>query len=156
MERPAGDGRSVRGPGALRPTGQAAPQEPFMRLLLDSTVFIDVLRGLRSAVAFLNEAVEEDDELWSVTVVRTEVIAGMRPGEESTTFALLDAVRWEDVNIDLADEAGELARQYLKSHPGVDTVDFLLAAASQRLDARVCTSNVRHFPMFDGLERAYR
>ncbi len=126
-----------------------------MKLLLDTTVFIDVLRGLETAVTFLREAVEHDHELWSVSVVRTEVLAGMRKGEEVPTMALLGGVRWLDVTVELADDAGELARRYLRSHRGVDTVDYLLGAGAVAIGARLCTSNVRHFPMLDGLQPAY-
>jgi predicted nucleic acid-binding protein len=126
-----------------------------VKLLLDTTVFIDVLRGLETAVTFLRDAVEQDHELWSVSVVRTEVQAGMRKGEETATLALLDGVRWLDVTVELADDAGDLARRYLRSHRGVDTVDYLLGAGALALEARMCTSNVRHFPMFEGLRPAY-
>ncbi|MGQ0669630.1 MAG: hypothetical protein ACT4PO_08165 [Actinomycetota bacterium] len=53
-----------------------------MRLLFDTTVFIDVLRGLDAAVGFLTGAIEDGHELWSVSVVRTEVLAGRRAGAE--------------------------------------------------------------------------
>ncbi len=127
-----------------------------MKLLLDTTVLIDVLRGNKGAAAFLSDALVEGDELWSVSVVRTEVMAGMRRGEEKVTRDFLDSIAWLDVDVELADEAGHVARKFLKSHPGVDTVDYLVAAATVSLDGRLCTSNVRHFPMFAGLEAPYR
>ena len=74
------------------------------------------------------------DELWSVTVVRTEVLAGMRRGEERATHRLLDQLRWQDVTCEVADRAGVLARAYARSHSGIDTIDYLLAAAAE-LDA---------------------
>ncbi|MBI4729569.1 MAG: PIN domain-containing protein [Acidobacteria bacterium] len=126
-----------------------------MKLLIDTSVLIDVLRGHEGAVAFVHDAATRDDELWSVTMVRTEVLAGMRPREQGPTMALLDALRWIDVTVDLAEAAGALARKYLRSHPGVDVTDYLLAAAAQRLEARPCTTNLRHFPMFPNLEAPY-
>lgn len=126
-----------------------------MNVLVDSSVLIDHLRGDPRALDVLLLAAREGDELWSVTVVRTEILAGMRAGEEDATHLLLAQLRWLDVDASLADAAGELGRQYLRSHPGVDTVDYLLAAAAQRLEARLLTQNVRHFPMIAGLEPAY-
>lgn len=126
-----------------------------MKLLLDTSVLIDVLRGHRGAVAFLKEAAGRHDELWSVAIVRTEVLAGMRSRERGPTVALLDAIRWLDVTTDLADDAGVLARRYLRSHPGVDVTDYIVAAGARRLEGRLCTINVRHFPMFPGLEAPY-
>lgn len=126
-----------------------------MKLLLDTSVLIDILRGHEGAVAFLEEAATREDELWSVTIVRTEVVAGMRPRERGPTMALLDALRWIDVTVDLADDAGALARKHLRSHPGVDVTDYVVAAAAQQLQARPCTMNLRHFPMFPDLEAPY-
>lgn len=126
-----------------------------MKLLLDTSVLIDVLRGQEGAVAFLHDATTRDDELWSVTIVRTEVLAGMRPREQGPTMALLAALRWIDVTVDLADAAGALARKYLRSHPGVDVTDYLVAAAAQQLQTRPCTMNFRHYPMFPDLEAPY-
>ena len=104
----------------------------------------------------LSGSVASGDELWSVTVVRTEVLAGMRPREERATLTLLNALQWQDVTVDLADRGAALARRFLKSHSGVDTVDYLVAAASELLKARLLTQNVRHFPMFANLDPAYR
>jgi predicted nucleic acid-binding protein len=41
------------------------------------------------------------------------------------------------------------------SHAGIDLADDLLAATADVLDARLMARNVRHFPMFPGLEPAY-
>jgi predicted nucleic acid-binding protein len=125
-------------------------------LVVDTSVLIDHLRGDQRAVRRLRDTVEAGDDLWSVSVVRTEILAGARPEEEPAITALLGRLRWLDVTVDLADEAGRLAARFLRSHPGVDTVDYLLAAATIRLDAELLTLNVRHFPMFSGLEPAYR
>jgi predicted nucleic acid-binding protein len=126
-----------------------------VRRLIDTSVLIDHLRGVAEAHAFLRDAVTAGDELWSVTVVRTEVLAGMRPGEERPTHALLGLLQWLPVDVDLADEAAALARRWLRSHRAIDTVDYLVAAATDRLGARLETLNVRHFPMFAPLHPAY-
>jgi len=126
-----------------------------MRIVLDTSVLIDHLRGLPAAVALLDSAARAGHELWSVTVVRTEVLAGMRASEARATLMLLDALRWQDVTTSLADDAGQLAARYLRSHRGVDTVDYLVAAAVRALGATLYTLNVKHFPMIPGLVAAY-
>ena len=126
-----------------------------MLLLVDTSVLIDHLRGDARAVGGLQAALQAGDELWSVSVVRTEVLAGARPGEEQQIGRLLAQLRWLDVTTDLADAAGGLARIYLRSHQGVDTVDYLIAAGAQALNATLLTQNVRHFPMFERLQPAY-
>lgn len=103
----------------------------------------------------LRRAIEDGDELWSLTVVRTEVLAGARAGEETLIHDLLQRLRWLDVSVGLADAAGVLAGRYLRPHSGVDTVDYLIAAATIALDGQLLTLNTRHFPMFPALERAY-
>jgi predicted nucleic acid-binding protein len=91
----------------------------------------------------------------SITPVRTEVLRGVLPGEEAATSALIDLLEWVSVDAMLADRAGELGRAYRRSHPGIGTVDLLLAAAVERFDADLLTRNVRHFPMLPGLRPAY-
>ena len=126
-----------------------------MRLLVDTSILIDHLRGVTGAVDLLTDAVAAGDELWSTTVVRTEVLAGMRTGEEPSTHKLLDALRWQQVTVEIADRAGELARRYMKAYPGVDTIDYLVAATAEDRGAQLRTLNVKHFPMFSDLVPAY-
>ena len=88
-------------------------------------------------------------------MVRTEIFAGARPGEDAEVSYLLNRLRWLDVGAELADRAGRLAATYRRSHSVIDTVEFLLAAATQELNAQLLTLNVKHFPMFPGLKPAY-
>jgi predicted nucleic acid-binding protein len=48
-----------------------------------------------------------------------------------------------------------LANQYLRSHPGVDPVDYVIAATVTQLAAKLWIRNVKHFPMFPDLEPPY-
>ena len=126
-----------------------------MVIVVDSSVLIDHLRGDARARTVLVDRANAGDEVWSVTVVRTEVLAGVRRGEEETTRALLASLKWQSVTVDIADRAGELARRFLRSYPGVDTVDYLIAAATELLGGALLTKNVKHFPMFADLKPAY-
>ncbi len=125
-----------------------------MNVLVDADVIIGVLLRHDDAQAVIEEAVARKARLLSVTPVRTEVLRGVLPSEESATAMLLDSLDWIEIDASLADRAGELGRLYLRTHPGIEVVDFLLAAAVQHLDAELLTRNVRHFPMFPGLEPA--
>lgn len=126
-----------------------------MKVLLDTSVLIDHLRGFEEATKYLADARSQGDELWSVTLVRTEVLAGMRPREEKPTRAFLAEIDWLDVDQALADRAGDLARRYIKSHPRVDTVDYIVAGSADALDADLATTNLKHFPMFPKLKKPY-
>jgi predicted nucleic acid-binding protein len=127
-----------------------------MRLVLDTSVLIDHLRGRpKAAVEIIPRAIARGDELWSVQVVRAEVLAGMRAVEEPPTRDLLRLITWVDVDEILAEAAGTLGRQFLSSHPGIEVTDLIVAALAQHLDAELKTANVKHFPMFKGLKAPY-
>jgi predicted nucleic acid-binding protein len=79
----------------------------------------------------------------------------MRSAERRATFALLDGLQWMELDAELADRAGTLARSYHRSHPSVEIADCVVAATAERLDAGLLTLNVRHFPMISGLKSAY-
>lgn len=122
--------------------------------LVDTSVLIDYLRGHGQAIRVL-ENERASGVLHASEVTRLEVLAGMRPAEEDLTRSLLSALRWHDLDADVAETAGELGRRWLPSHRGVDSADLAIAATAVLLDARLLTRNVRHFPMFVGLAAPY-
>lgn len=126
-----------------------------MRLVCDTSVLVDFLRGDSRATTLLERRVTDGDELWGVVVTRAELLAGMRSAERPATWALFEALRWVDVDLEVADRAGELARRYRRSHSGVEIPDYLIAAGAEVVGGSLLTTNVRHFPMFHDLEPAY-
>ena len=127
-----------------------------MRLVLDTSVLIDHLRGRpRAATELIPDAIARGDQLWSSYVVRAEVLAGMRADEERATRNLLRLIAWHDVDETIAETAGAFGRRYLTSHPGIDVADLIVAALTQQLEAELKTTNVKHFPMFKGLKPPY-
>ena len=124
-------------------------------IVLDTSVLIDHLRGYNSARAALRRAVADGEMLAASVLSRIEVLAGMRAVEEPATRRLLDNLHWIAVDEDLADRAGVLANRFLRSHPGVDPVDYVIAATVVRFGARLWTQNLRHFPMFPDLQSPY-
>ncbi len=126
-----------------------------MTILLDTSVLIDHLRGHEGASRAVSDAVKRGERMVSSVVTKVEVLAGVRPGEEAATRLLLDALDWVAVSDELAERAGNLAARYLRSHPGVDPVDFIIAATAEEMPATLWTRNVKHFPMFPGLAAPY-
>jgi len=88
-------------------------------------------------------------------MTRVEVLAGMRASEKTATYGLLSLFEWIPVDEAVADRAGRTARQYLRSHPGVDPVDFVIAATAEAMDAELWTRNQKHFPMLPDLTDPY-
>jgi hypothetical protein len=127
-----------------------------VRIVLDTSVLIDHLRGRsKAATEVIPSAIARGDELWSSHVVRAELLAGMRGEEEQATRDLLRLISWVDVDEATSEAAGALGRRYLRSHPGIEVADLLVAALVQQLDAELKTTNLRHFPMFEDLRSPY-
>ena len=122
-----------------------------MSELLDASVAIDFLRGRREALAVIDAA----EDLVASEITRYEVLAGVRPGEEQSTEDLLALPAWVAVDEGIARRAAALARQYRDAFSGIEDADYLIAATALELDARLLTTNVKHFPMLPGLEPAY-
>lgn len=125
-----------------------------MSALVDTSVLIDYLRGHERAAAAL-ERERETAPLHASEITRLEVLAGMRPSEEQATRSLLSGLRWHPLDADVAEQAGSLGRRWLSSHHTIDGADLAIAATVVRTGSRLLTRNVRHFPMFPGLEAPY-
>ena len=125
-----------------------------MTALVDTSIFIDYLRGHPAASELLQHE-RAGGPLHSSEITRLEILAGMRAAEEQTTRSLLGTITWHPVDADVAEDAGALGRQWLSSHGGIDSADLAIAATALRIGARLLTRNVRHFPMFPGLQAPY-
>lgn len=123
------------------------------RLLLDSTILIAHLRGDERARDLLLSR-GRDDLLVSV-LSRTEIEGFMRSHERRAVARLFSAVTTRDVTDLVARRAGGWLRRYRASHPGIDVVDYLIAATAAEHHADLVTLNVKHFPMFKDLEPAW-
>jgi predicted nucleic acid-binding protein len=123
--------------------------------LVDTSILIDHLRGRREAFTLLESELGRPEPLFASVLTKVEVLAGMRAGEQRATRALLAAFVWVEVSDEIAERAGSLARRYLASHPGVDLVDYVVAATREQIDVPLWTMNVRHFPMIPRLRAPY-
>ena len=125
-------------------------------MVLDTSVLIDHLRGRsRAATELIPNAIDRGDELWSSYIVRAELLAGMRAGEEGPTRDLMRLISWSEVDESLSEAASALGRRHLRSHPGIAVADLTVAALAQHLDADLKTTNLKHFPMFKDLKAPY-
>lgn len=123
-----------------------------MRLLIDSDVLIDFLRGLDPAVKYLDKVGAA--AVSAITVA--EVYSGARnPNEESAIEGFLKSVTVLPVNLDVARLGGRLRKRFLPSH-NVEIADALIAATSLLHDLTLVTLNRRHYPMISKLLVPYR
>lgn len=122
--------------------------------LFDTSVLIDHLRGHHSASDLLLDAVRADSASCSV-LTRLEIEGGMRSEERFTVRRLMAVLHMEPVTEEIAVRAGELMREYRRSHDGIDAIDYAIAATAELQAKELLTLNVKHFPMFEGLEAPY-
>ena len=126
------------------------------RLLVDTDVLIDYLRGHPSAITFVEDNAERI-VLSAMSVA--ELYAGVRGdagGPEQVALSdLLDLFPVVPIGLQVARVGGLYHRDYGKSH-GVGLADAVVAASADASSASLKTLNVRHYPMFNGLEPAYR
>jgi predicted nucleic acid-binding protein len=123
--------------------------------VLDTSVAIDHLRGTKPAVDLLTELVEHGETIAASEVVRFELLAGVRDREVDALERFFAALSWIAVDEDIARVAGSLARRHRRAHGGIDDADYLIGATALVLDAELLTTNVRHYPMLEGLRPAY-
>ena len=126
-----------------------------MTIVVDTSVLIDHLHGDERAHRTLRAAADDGERLVASVVTKVELLAWMRADEEPSTRRLMRVLDWIPVDDVIAEQAGQLANRYVRSHPGVDPVDYIIAATTRTLDAALWTRNVKHFPMIVGLTPPY-
>ena len=114
--------------------------------LLDTNILIYQLWGNQSIVALLAHLADEGD-FYISTVVRTEILAGMRPHEEAVTLNLLKNLISLPVDNSIADRAGRLIYQYARQGITLSFPDVLIAATALEHTLTLVTTNGKHFPM---------
>ena len=116
------------------------------RLLLDTDILINLLRGKEAARDFLVNHVQEDELFCSVITI-AEIFAGMHPHEEPATRRLIETLNIVEVSKTIAERAGYY-KGSIKSH-SLELDDCLIAATAFSLDAALATGNGKHYPMND-------
>jgi len=114
------------------------------KVILDTDVLIDVLRGRNAIRAFLLEVTRVAVPCCSVISV-AELCAGLRPAEEEPTRALLDALVIVPVTREIAEVAGRFKRTTRSRR--LELADCLIAATAFVERAVVATGNIKDYPM---------
>ena len=116
------------------------------RLLLDSTVLIDALRG-RSAAGRLAGLRRIGTEPWVCAISVEEIWRGLRPNEEPVARRLFNGLRLAPLGLSEGIRAGTWRRQLAQKGITVHQADCLIAAAAVGIEADLATANVTDFPM---------
>jgi predicted nucleic acid-binding protein len=122
------------------------------RLLIDTDVLVEYLRGRSEAVEYL-EGLTSD--LYISVISVAELFAGVRDDEEEKSLKqLLLAFAILPVTEKTARLGGLYRRDYGGSH-GTGLADALIAATSEENGADLATFNRRHFPMVSKITVPY-
>jgi predicted nucleic acid-binding protein len=118
-----------------------------VRLLLDTTVLIDVLRG-RGAGQRLRDLHRSGASVpWICAINVEELYRGVRPPEEESLARFLDGLRLAPIGRAEAELAGRWRRAFAERGVTLGQADCLIAAAAVGVGARLATGNPKHFPM---------
>jgi predicted nucleic acid-binding protein len=118
-----------------------------MKLLLDTSVLIDVLRLRNRRGEFLADLVRSGHTLSTTTLNIAEVYAGMRPAEEGTTEALLSGLESYELSGQSARLAGRLKNAWARKGRSLTLADTIVAAIAIESGCLLLTDNRKGFPM---------
>ncbi|MDE0654395.1 MAG: PIN domain-containing protein [bacterium] len=116
------------------------------RLVLDSTVLIDALRG-RPASARLAGLRRAGIEPWVCVVSVEEIWRGLRPGEEPAARRLFRGLRLAPLGVAEGIRAAEWRREFARLGVTLHQADCLIASAAVGVNASLATANTADFPM---------
>lgn len=114
--------------------------------LVDTDILIHFLRGRREAKDFLSSLLDRS-RIFCSSITVAEIFAGIRPGEEEKTRALIDNLEVLDVTREIAEKAGHYRRTIRRQSLEFD--DCLIAATAFIHRSVLATGNGRHYPMRD-------
>jgi predicted nucleic acid-binding protein len=118
-----------------------------MRLLLDTTVLIDVLRSRRQRRELLSDLIRAGHSLTTSSLNVAEVYAGMRVGEEPATETFLRSLDCYELDWETARRAGTVKRDWADKGKALGLADTIVAATALQHDCVLMTDNGKHFPM---------
>lgn len=114
------------------------------KVILDSDILIDLLKGRKAARVFVQELTTDSVPCCSVISV-AEIYAGMQTDEREATATLLDGLVLFPVNRRIAEVAGHFKKRGTARR--LELADCLIAATALVEGAAVATGNVKDYPM---------
>ena len=121
------------------------------RILLDTDVVIDFLKGVNKAVKYIKS---HSDEIVLSVITVSELYAGVKDDERQELDEFIDLFPIFAVTTEIAKKGGLHKRDYFKSH-NVGLADGIIAATTETHDVDLKTLNTKHYPMLKGLKPPY-
>jgi predicted nucleic acid-binding protein len=118
-----------------------------VRILLDTTVLIDLLRNRNRRRELLINLIEARHILTTTVLNVAELYAGMRAGERPGTETLLGGLICLGISERAARLGGELKNTWAKRGRTLGLADTLIAAIAIEERCALLTDNHRDFPM---------
>lgn len=123
--------------------------------LLDTTILVDHLRGQPLATQLLAGLIEGGDPLLASELTRFELLAVARPKDLPGIERLSESLDWVPLTGAISRRAAGIAREVDPHGDGIGATDYLIASTALELGAELLTTDVRRFPMLQGLVPAY-
>lgn len=119
-----------------------------MKILLDTDIIIQCLKGIKKESEKMKQMLKNSDEILFTPISSTEIYAGIRSGEEKIVAGFFDLLKPVEIGRVIGEKAGEYIKAYRKSH-GLELADALIAAAAFLTRSKLYTLNKKHYPMKD-------
>ena len=118
------------------------------KILFDSDVLIEHVRGNEEVRRRLHELLDVGALLAYTPVTLAEIYRGMRSNEREKTETMLGVMECLEINQNIGKRAGEYMKAYAKTHQ-LELPDALIAASAVIHRFSLCTFNWKHYPMSD-------
>ena len=121
-----------------------------MRVVFDSSILIDELRGYPPAVDFFKNTAPQELTCFVSVITETELYSGKKcntPEGLESVNEILSLFTIINVDREIAKKAGEFRRKY-----GVDIPDAIVAATAFYQNCKIWTKNIEDFKKIKEIE----
>ncbi len=121
-----------------------------MKIVVDSSIIIDYLRGGKKWAEFIDHA-ERDVQLFLPTIVIFELFSGSSTKNISKLKEMLTFIR-EFQRIDLNESIAQVSGEFFRdSKTKIQVADYIIATSALSINATVLTLNQKHFAQISHL-----
>ncbi|KKQ41666.1 MAG: hypothetical protein US60_C0032G0007 [Microgenomates group bacterium GW2011_GWC1_37_8] len=122
-----------------------------MKLVFDTSILIDYLRGGNRWNDFLETVDKDNTELYLPTIVAFELFSGKSSSDSYVIKKILDITKLFqllDLSWDIGEKASEIYRDFISN---LEVPDYIIAATTLEIGGTIVTLNRKHFEKIPGL-----